>query len=289
MDKHIAASERINEILPKRNLLDVNLSELFQYKDLIYLFVKRDFISIYKQTILGPLWFFIQPIFTTLIFSFVFGRVGNFAPEDKPVFLYYLAGIVLWQYLADCLKMVSNTFIENQSVFGKVYFPRLVVPISIVISNLLKLGVQLILFIIVYIFFYLSGSSLEINATIALFPLLVIIMAGLGMGLGLIISSLTTKYRDMRFLIEFGIQLVMYVTPGIIMSYSDFVRLMPKYEWVFKFNPVGHIIETFKYATLDSGYFSWNHLLYSIGFTTILLIIGVILFNRTEKNFMDTV
>lgn len=284
-----SAANQVHVITPQRHLLDVDYKELWRYRDLIFLFVKRDFIAVYKQTIMGPLWFFIQPIFTTLIFTFVFGKAANFAPSGAPVFLYYLSGIILWQYFADCFKKTADTFITNQGIFGKVYFPRLVVPISIVVSSLLKLGVQLILFVIMYIVFYYRGANVGINSTLLLFPLLVLIMAGLGMGFGLVITSLTTKYRDLKFLLDFGIQLVMYITPGIIMSYEDFIINMPRWKWVININPLGPVIETFKHAAVDAGTFSWPHLAYSIGFMIVSLFFGIIIFNRTEKNFMDTV
>ena len=277
-------------ITPKRHILDVDIMEIWKFRDLIYLFVKRDFVTIYKQTILGPLWFFIKPIFTTLIFTFVFGRVGGFAPDDKPVFLYYLCGIILWQYFADCLRSTSETFRANARIFGKVYFPRLVIPISLTISNLLKLGIQLLLFIFFYVYYVLfRGYTPELNATIFLLPVLVFMMAFIGMGLGLIITSLTTKYRDFQFLIDFGISLLMYVTPGIIMSYRDFNTSLANYSWFIKVNPLGHIIETFKYGALDAGYYDPIHLAYSGVFIIIVMFAGIIIFNRTEQNFMDTV
>lgn len=277
-------------IQSRRHLFDIDFKELWRYKDLIYLFVKRDFIAVYKQTILGPSWFFIQPIFTTLIFTFVFGRVGKLSPDGTPVFLYYLAGLVLWQYFADCIKKTSDTFIANQGVFGKVYFPRLAIPISIVISSLLKLGVQLLLFIIVFLFYFLvKGYSPQINSSILLIPFLILLIAGLGMGIGLIISSLTTKYRDLKFLIEFGVQLLMYITPGIIMSYESFITTIPKYAFLAKYNPIGWVIESFKHATVQAGVLSIEGLTYSFVFMIIILFLGIIIFNKTEQNFMDTV
>jgi lipopolysaccharide transport system permease protein len=281
--------ETLTEIQPRRNLLDINLKEVWRYRDLMILFVRRDFVSVYKQTILGPIWFFIQPIFTTLIFTFVFGRAGNFSPDGKPTFLYYLAGIVLWQYFADCLKKTSTTFITNKDIFGKVYYPRLIMPFSIVLSSLLKLGVQLFLFIVFYLIAIFSGADITINSSLALFPVLILLMAGMGTGFGLLISSLTTKYRDLNFLIEFGVQLLMYITPGIIMTYEAFVQSMPKYEWLFKWNPIGPVIETFKHGSLDAGIFSIPMLVFSTIFTFVVLFLGIIVFNKTEQNFMDTV
>jgi lipopolysaccharide transport system permease protein len=274
----------------RRHLLDINFKEIWRYRDLLYLFVKRDFIAVYKQTVLGPAWFLIQPIFTTLIFTFVFGRVGNLSPTGTPVFLYYLSGLILWQYFADCIKKTADTFIANQGIFGKVYFPRLIIPLSIILSALLKLGVQLFLFIGVLLFYMIfKDYTPEINSTIILFPVLVLLVAGLGMGLGLIISSLTTKYRDLKFLLEFGVQLLMYITPGIIMSYESFISTIPKYAFLAKYNPIGWIIESFKHATVNAGIFSVEGLTFSFVFMIIILFFGVIIFNKTEQNFMDTV
>jgi lipopolysaccharide transport system permease protein len=258
-------SNQINEIIePKKKFWKFNLVELLRYSDLIRMFVKRDFISVYKQTILGPLWFFLQPIFTTLIFTLVFGKVGALSPEGVPVFLYYLSGIVLWQYFADCLTKTSTTFVANQHIFGKVYFPRLTVPISTVISNILKLGVQLVLFIVILlIHVFYNGYQIELNSTLLLFPFLIVLMASMGLGFGLIISSLTIKYRDFQFMVQFAVQLLMYITPGIIMSYTNFTKNLPEYTWAFKINPIGPVIETFKFGIFNDGYFSWSSLGYS--------------------------
>lgn len=274
----------------KKKFWKFDIAELFRYSDLVLMFVKRDFISVYKQTLLGPIWFFLQPIFTTLIFTLVFGKIGALSPEGVPVFLYYLAGIVLWQYFADCLTKTSTTFVANQHVFGKVYFPRLTVPISIILSNMLKLGVQLLLFIVVLlIHVFFKGYQIEINSIVLLFPFLILLMAGMGLGFGLIISSLTIKYRDLQFMIQFGVQLLMYVTPGIIMSYTDLTKNLPDYAWAFKINPIGPVIETFKYGVLNAGSFSWFSLAYSTLFTLIILFAGIFTFNKTEQNFMDSI
>lgn len=282
--------EQVKIIEAKKQFWKFDLAELLRYSDLIRMFVKRDFISIYKQTILGPVWFFLQPIFTTVIFTLVFGKIGALSPDGTPSFLYYLAGIVLWQYFADCLTKTSSTFVANQHVFGKVYFPRLTVPISIIISNFLKLGIQLMLFFVVLLIhaFY-KGYKIEINWAFALFPFLTFLMAGMGLGFGLIISSLTIKYRDLQFMIQFGVQLLMYVTPGIIMSYSDLTQILPEFAWAFDINPIGPVIETFKYGVLNAGTFSWLALAYSAMFTFIILLIGIFVFNKTEQNFMDSI
>lgn len=277
------------EITPGRNILNLDLKSVWEYRDLLLLLVRRDFVAKYKQTILGPLWFFIRPIFTTLIFSFVFGKIGQFSPEGKPVFLYYLAGIILWQYFSDCLINSSKTFITNKDTFGKVYYPRLIIPFSITVSGLLTFGIQFLLFIIVYIITVSYGGEIAINNTIAFFPLLIVLMAGMGTGFGLIISSLTTKYRDLRHLLDFGVQLLMYLTPGIIMSYQSIIETIPGFAWIFKLNPIGPVIETFKHGVLGAGTFSWPMLGYSFIFTVFILFLGIIVFNKTEQNFMDTV
>lgn len=281
--------ENIREIRAGRKIPAINLREVWQYRYLLLLFVRRDFVAVYKQTILGPIWFFIKPVFTTLIFSLVFGKVGQFSPEGKPIFLYYLGGIILWQYFADCLRETSQTFVTNKNIFGKVYFPRLIMPLSVVVSSLLKLGVQLLLFVTVYIITVQAGMTVNINSSLALLPLLIVLMAGMGTGFGLLVNSLTTKYRDLKFLLDFGVQLLMYITPGIIMSYNAFLENMPKYAWAFKWNPIGPVIEIFKHGTMNAGTLQWPMLIYSILFTFAVLIAGLMVFRKTEQNFIDTV
>lgn len=275
-----------DEITPKRSLLHVNFSEIFHYKDLLFLFVKRDFISLYKQTILGPIWFFIQPILTTLIFTVVFGRIAGISTDGLPQILFYLAGITCWNYFSECLTKTSNTFIENQNIFGKVYFPRLIIPLSIVCSSLLKFGIQFLLFLIVF-FYYFFNADYDINPNIfiLLFPILILLTGLLSLGIGILITSLTTKYRDFRFLIQFGIQLWMYATP-IIYPLST---LDGKLKTMAIMNPMSSIIETFKFGFLGQGTFSWYYLGYTAIFTFLTLIIGILIFNKTEQNFMDTV
>ena len=253
---------------------------------MLFLFVKRDFISIYKQTILGPLWFFIQPILTTIIFTIVFGNIAGISTDGVPHVLFYLSGLTLWNYFSETLMKTSNTFIDNQNIFGKVYFPRLILPISVVLSSLLKFGVQFILFLLVfsYYFFY-SSSEISPNSAILLIPLLIVLVGLLSLGIGIIITSLTTKYRDFRFLIQFSIQLMMYATP-IIYPLST---LEGKIRSIALLNPMTSIIETFKFGFLGEGVFNLYHLGYSIIFTIISLIIGILIFNKTEKSFMDTV
>lgn len=275
-------------ITPSRGIFDLRLGELWRYRDLILLFVRRDFIATYKQTILGPLWFFIQPIFTTLVFTLVFGKIGKMGPEGVPVFLYYLSGIILWTYFSDCFLKTSNTFIDNQNLFGKVYFPRLTVPLSIVISNLIKFGIQMVLFLVLWTIQYSKGL-VHAQISILLFPVLLILMAVLGMGFGLIISALTTKYRDLRYLVQFGVQLLMYLTPGIIMRYESIQRQFPKFVWIADINPLFPIVESFKHGWLSAGTLQLVPLLLSALASTLILLAGIAIFNRTERSFMDTI
>lgn len=272
-------------IKPKNKLLEIDFKEIWQYKDLWSMYVKRDIITQYKQTILGPLWFFIQPALTTIMYMIVFGGIAKISTDGLPQPLFYLAGVLCWQYFADNLNKTSTTFTANQQIFGKVYFPRLVVPLSIVTSNLVKLGIQLLLFIIVYVYFIAKGVAVAPNIYILLFPLLVIMLAGLSLGFGIIISSLTTKYRDLTILFSFIVQLWMYATPVIYPLSS----MSENKQWMMALNPVTSIIETFKFGTLGVGTFSWYYLAYSFGFMIVLLIIGTIVFNKVQRSFMDTV
>lgn len=272
----------------KSNPFNLDLKEVWKYKDLLVMYVKRDIVTFYKQTILGPLWFIIQPVFTTIMFIFVFGGIAGISTDGVPQAVFYLAGLVCWNYFQDCLTKCADTFNANQQIFGKVYFPRLVVPISIVVSNLIKLGIQFILFLAVYLYYYFSLNSFNINATIFLFPLLIIMLGCLGLGLGLIISSMTTKYRDLRFLISFGVQLWMYATP-IIYPLSVMKARYAKYMWIIVANPLTSILETFKYGFTGVGIFNWLYLIYSFVFTVIILLLGIIVFNRVQKNFMDVI
>lgn len=273
------------EIKPKKGWLDLNFKELIQYKDLLFLFVKRDVVVVYKQTILGPLWFFIQPILTTLIFTFVFGNIAKIPTDGIPPVLFYLSGIVLWNYFAECFNQTSDTFIQNASIFGKVYFPRLILPLSKVISGLIKFFIQFLLLIAVYLFYLNQGCLIQMQASILLFPVLIILMAGIGLGLGLIFTALTTKYRDLRFLIQFGVQLLMYATPVIYSLQS----LPEKYRSWIALNPLSHLIEIFRNGLLGTGRLDLSGLLYTTLFTSIILLAGMIIFNRNEKSFMDTV
>ncbi len=272
-------------IKPKRNLLDINLKEVWLYRDLIFLFVRRDFVARYKQTILGPLWFIVQPLFTTVIYTIVFGNIAKIGTDKLPHTLFYLSGIVSWSYFASCLNSTSNTFVSNAGIFGKVYFPRLTLPISVVISNLVQFFIQLFLLICFMIYFKIIGANFHLTIYVLLLPILLILMAALGLGFGIIISSLTTKYRDLTNLVSFGVQLWMYLSPVIYPLSS----IPAKYQIYALINPLTPIIETFRYALLGAGSFNFLHLLYSIVFTIVVLAIGILLFNKVEQSFMDTV
>lgn len=271
------------------SLFDVKFKDLWYYRDLLLLLVKRDFISFYKQTVLGPLWFFIQPIFTTIVFTFVFGNLAGISTDGIPKYLFYLSGITSWNYFSDCLTKTSTVFRDNANIFGKVYFPRLIMPLSIVVSNLVRFGVQLLLLIFMMIFFYfrpIPGTSFQVTTGIFLFPILVLLMALLGLGLGLIITAMTTKYRDLTFLVTFGVQLLMYGTTVIYpLSYAK----EKGYGWIVELNPMTRIIEAFRYAFLGKGDFTALTLLNSTLITLSILAIGIIVFNKTEKNFVDTI
>jgi lipopolysaccharide transport system permease protein len=272
-------------IKPQNKLLEVDFKEIWQYRDLFSMFVKRDIITQYKQTILGPAWFFIQPALTTVMYMIVFGGIVGFSTDNLPQPMFYLAGIVCWQYFSDCLNKTSSTFTTNQGVFGKVYFPRLIVPLSIVASNLVRMGIQFLLFVVVYIYYLVIGVHVAPNIYILLLPLVVVMLAGLSLGFGIIISSMTTKYRDLTILFTFIVQLWMYATP-IIYPLST---MSPKRQWIMALNPVTSLVETFKYGTMGVGTFSWGQLGYSFGFMVVLLAIGIVVFNKVQRSFMDTV
>lgn len=267
------------------------LSEILRFKDLIFLFVKRDFISIYKQTILGPLWIIIQPLLTTLTFTIVFGKIAHIETgQNVPQILFYMLGITTWTYFSDCVLQTSETFIKNQNIFGKVYFPRIIVPLSVVITNLIKLGVQFGLFIAFYLYFFpYSEYNYGITWVIFLLPVLILNLALLGLGIGLIISSLTTKYRDLKFLIQFGIQLMMYATPIVYPLNGE--GISDKYRFILQLNPMTNIIEAFKVAFFghNEGIFSWQTIAYSTIFAIVIFILGMRIFSKMEKSFIDTV
>lgn len=272
-------------IRPKRHLLDVNLKEIWDYRDLLYMFVKRDIVTVYKQTILGPIWFFVQPIMTTLVFMIVFGNIAQISTDGIPGPLFYLAGITLWNYFSDCFNKTSATFTSNAHIFGKVYFPRLIVPLSVVVSNVIKFGIQFVLFAITWLWYLATTETVHPNAWILASAYCLLLMAILGLGFGIIFSSLTTKYRDLTFLIGFGVQLAMYATP-IIYPMS---LLSDRLRSILWWNPLAHIIETFKYGFLGSGDASLPGLIYTSVFAFVTLAVGVVIFNKTEQTFMDTV
>jgi lipopolysaccharide transport system permease protein len=276
--------EWTEEILPQSSLLDLKLKEVIRYRDLLWMLVKRDFIATYKQTILGPIWFFIQPLLTTLTFIVVFGKIAGIPTGGVPMLVFYLSGITLWNYFAECLNKTATVFRDNAAIFGKVYFPRLIMPLSIVVSNLVRLGIQMTLFLGIWIYYYVQGT-ITAQWQMILVPMLIALMAMLSLGAGMLISALTTKYRDLIFLLGFGVQLLMYATP-IIYSLEN---IPPKYAAIIRANPMSAIIETFRFAFTGSGTFSWMSLGYSGVFAAALLILGTLVFNKVEKSFMDTV
>jgi lipopolysaccharide transport system permease protein len=273
------------KIRPENSKFSLKLRDVWNYRDLLWLLVRRDFVSFYKQTILGPLWFFIQPLLTTIMFTLVFGRMGGFSTDGLPQPLFYLAGITTWNYFADCLTKTSTVFKDNANIFGKVYFPRLIMPLSIVVSNLVRFGVQFLLFIVVLAFYAFKGTPFHPTSVILLFPIIVILMAAMGLGAGMVISAMTTKYRDLAFLLTFGIQLLMYATTVIY----PLSAASAKYRWLIAANPMTALIETFRYGFLGRGSFSWGSFGYSSAIAFFLLFIGIFIFNKVEKDFVDTV
>jgi lipopolysaccharide transport system permease protein len=278
--------EQWTEIIePRTSLLDLRLGDVWRYRDLVMMFVRRDFVSTYKQTVLGPIWFFIQPLLTTLTYVIIFGNVAKLSTDGMPMLVFYMAGITVWNYFSQSLTSVSTVFTVNAQIFGKVYFPRLTMPLSIVLSNLVRFAIQFALFLVVWLYYLVKGSAIQPNILILLTPLLVVIMGLLALGLGMIFSALTTKYRDLAMLLTFGIQLLMYAAP-IIYPLSS---VPTKYKWVILANPMSSIVETFRYAFLGSGTFSWLDLGYSVVATLVILFFGTVIFNKVEKSFTDTV
>lgn len=277
-------TEWTNVISSEHSLFKLNLKEVWDYRDLVYMFVKRDFVSSFKQTILGPLWFFINPIFTTVVYLIVFGNIANLSTDGAPKILFYLAGVTLWNYFSSSLGGTSNVFVGNAGIFGKVYFPRLVMPITIVISNLMRFGVQFLLFIVVFFFYWYKGEVTP-NWWVLFSPIFILLMALFALGVGMIFSSLTTKYRDLSMLLTFGISLYMYATPVIYPTSMLSAKIQP----YAKYNPLTGIFEGFKYAWMGVGEFHPIMLVYSSVIILILLAIGTVIFNKVEKGFMDTV
>ncbi len=273
-------------IEPQRSLFSVDFKALWRFRDLLGMFVRRDVVTVYKQTVLGPLWYIVQPLLTTLMFIVVFGRIAKISTDGIPQLLFYLSGITIWNYFAETFKNTSDTFKENQDIFGKVYFPRLISPISKVIGGLIKFGIQFCLFFVIYLYYmFFKEVPLELNWSLLLLPLLLILMAGYGLGAGILFTSLTSKYRDLSFLLTFIVQLMMYAS-SVIAPFSAVPETMKTYLY---WNPFIHIIETFRYIFLGEGYFTWAGLGYSTVLMLIVLIVGVLVFNKTEKTFMDTV
>lgn len=285
-EKHID-EEWSTVIKPRESLLDVDFKEIWKYRDLWSLFVKRDIITQYKQTILGPLWYFVQPIMTTIMYMVVFGGIAGISTDGLPQALFYLSGICMWQYFSECMTKTSNTFVSNAGVFGKVYFPRLIVPLSTVTSNLIRFGIQFMLFLVVYVYYVVfTDVNVGPNLYALLFPVLVLMLAGLGLGFGILFSSMTTKYRDLTFLLGFFVQLWMYATPVI---YPLSIITNEKLKLIMSLNPLTGILEAFKYGMLGTGSFSWMALGYSFLFMVALLALGIVVFNRVQRGFMDTV
>jgi lipopolysaccharide transport system permease protein len=272
-------------IKAKPKFFDINILELIHYRDLVFLFIKRDFVAYYQQTILGPFWYLIQPLISTIVFTIVFGNIAKIPTDGIPQPLFYLAGLTIWNYFSSCLSSTSNVFVGNSGIFGKVYFPRLTVPISIVISNFIRFLIQFLLFICFYFYYIIIGAKISPNVFLFLIPIILIQVAILGLGCGILLSSLTTKYRDMGFLVGFGLQLWMYATP-IVYPIS---QVPEKWRWVFIVNPMAQIIEMFKYSFIGIGSINWWYYGYSLGITVIILIFGLTLFNVVEKSFMDRV
>lgn len=276
------------EITPKDKFFSLHLNEVWQYRDLLLLFVKRDVVTVYKQTVLGPLWYLIQPLFTSITFTIIFNTVAGIETGTVPPFLFNLAGITVWNYFTACLNGTSNTFASNAGIFGKVYFPRIIMPLSVVISNLLKFGIQFFIFIAFYLYFYYNGAAISLNPLVVFFPLLVLFMGILGLAMGMIISSLVTKYRDFSYLIGFGVQLLMYLS-AVVYPMALIQEKMPRYAWLIHYNPLAYIIETTRYLLLNIGQVSIPGLVYTFVLILLLFFIGLLIFNRTEKNFIDTV
>jgi lipopolysaccharide transport system permease protein len=275
------------EIKPKSSIFDFNLKEVWKYRDLMLLFVKRDFAAQYKQTVLGPLWHVVQPVLTTIMFLLVFGKIANIPTDGIEPVLFYMSGIAIWNYFASCFTATSSTFVTNANIFGKVYFPRLVLPLSVVISNIARFGIQFGILLVCMVWYALVKQiPIHFGVNWLLIPLLVLIMAGMGFGLGIIISSLTTKYRDFTVLITFGVQLLMYATPVV---YPLSFLATKQYASLIGLNPLSPVLEGFRYALFGSGTFTITSLIYSSGFTLLVVILGIVFFNKVEKTFMDTV
>lgn len=271
-------------IRPHSSLLNLQLTEIYRYRDLLFLFTRRDIVAFYKQTILGPIWFFIQPIFTTIIYTIVFGQIAKIGTDGAPDILFYLCGVTLWNYFSECFNKTATVFKDNASLFGKVYFPRIITPLSIVAANLTRFGIQFSLFAIILAFYIMAGK-VTLNSTCLMLPVIVAIMATFSLAFGMIFSSLTTKYRDMTFLLQFGVQLLMYATP-VVYPVS---QIPPSVAYILNWNPISPLFEATRYGFLNCGTFNWMGLVYSATFAAISLVIATVIFNKVERTFMDTV
>lgn len=276
------------EISPKRKLIDLNFQEIWRYRDLLFLFVQRNIITVYKQTVLGPLWFLVQPLFTAFTFTLVFNNIASISTGKVPPFLFNMAGITAWNYFSQCFTNTSNTFKANAGIFSKVYFPRVIAPLSSTISNLIKYGIQLLILTIFYVIYVYKGANIAPNANLFLFPAYILILALLGLGFGMIISSFTTKYRDLNVLVGFATSLLVYIS-AVPYSLEEAQNKMADFFWVIKLNPLTYVIEGFRYMLFNEGYFSWFSFISTLIFSFIIFLVGLIIFNRTEKNFIDTV
>lgn len=272
-------------ITPKHNLLELKIGEIWEFRDLLLMFIKRDIVTVYKQTIFGPIWYLVQPVLTMIVFIVVFTNIANIPTDSIPPSLFYLAGIIMWNYFSDCFNQTSDTFFQNAYLFNKVYFPRIILPLSKVISSLIKFFIQASLFLGVYVYFIWKGSNLSPNFAVFLIPVYLLFMGGIGLGTGIIFTSITTKYRDLKFIISTFIQLFMYATPVIY----PMSILTPPYSSLMFYNPVAHIIEGFKFALFGTGELNISGLLYTAGFTLAILISGILIFNKTERNFVDII
>ena len=284
--------EWLYTISNKRKLIDFNFKEIWKYKDLLFLFVKRDVVTLYKQTILGPLWYLIQPLFTSLIFTLIFNNLANIPTgEGVPSFLFNLAGITCWNYFKECLVGTSDTFKKNENIFGKVYFPRVIMPMSIVFSNLIKFGIQILVFIgfyVYFVFFAKETYTVMPQSEIVILPLLIILMGLLGLGFGMIISSMTTKYRDLTFLIQFGVQLLMYGS-AVMYPMSYFKERLPSLFWLIEYNPIAIVVQTFRDISLNTGDVDFSKLIYATSVSAFVFLLGLVIFNKTEKSFIDSI
>jgi len=278
----------LDEISANQQLIQFNFKEIWKYKDLLFLFVKRDVITVYKQTVLGPLWYLIQPLFTSVIFTLIFNDIAGIDTGSIPPFLFNLAGITTWNYFKECLTATSDTFKKNENIFGKVYFPRIIMPLSVIVSNLLKFGIQLLVFLVFYVYYVFAGYDIQPNMTLALFPLLVLCMGMLGLGMGMIISSMVTKYRDLTFLVSFGVQLLMYMS-AVMYPLSLIKEKLAEYAWIVEYNPMAHVIEMARHMLLNQGAIVFSQVLFVFTFAVLVLLFGMVIFNKTEKTFIDTI